>query len=218
MKRFISDLGPYPDGLSLIREGRCRRVKGGILSPAFALLPDLEHGGRCNILFAPKAKLRCLSDLWKGYFLRMVRVFELVLLCLPSCATLKEADKADDLLDLAMILTHTAKPDAFPIEKASTGVGEIVTAHAVFDAGHVSVRGSVKKKFGSGWVSGAYSHVNVLVLDSRRRVTESRVVRFSPVDIPNNMRGQEGRSYFSVSLRAVPAPGSLIRVVFRTIP
>lgn len=148
----------------------------------------------------------------------MVRVIGLVVLCLPSCATLREADKADDSLDLVMILTHTAKPDVLPIEKATIGEGEIVTARAVLDRGHVSVRGSVKKRFGSGWVSGAYSHVYVLVLDSHRRVTEAQAVCFSPVDIPNNVRGQEGRARFSVSLRAMPAPDSVVRVVLQNIP
>jgi hypothetical protein len=86
------------------------------------------------------------------------------------------------------------------------------------DGDHVSVRGSVRKKFGAGWVSEAYSHIDVLLLDSHRRVIETKLAHFSPEDIPNNLRGHEGRSRFYATLRAIPEPRSLIRIVFHNVP
>lgn len=139
-------------------------------------------------------------------------------LYLSGCESLKQADRADGILDFVMILAGTATLDVAPIEKATTGDGEIVTARAVADHGRVSVRGSVRKKFGAGWVNGAYAHVDILVLNSGRKVIESETTYFSPSDIPNNQRGEEGRSNYSAVLRALPTVGSVIRVVFHNTP
>ena len=139
-------------------------------------------------------------------------------LCLSGCESLKRADRADGILDFVMILAGTARPDVAPIEKATTGDGEIVTARAVAERGRVLVRGSVRKQIGAGWVSGAYAHVDVLVVNPQRRVAEAHATHFSPSDIPNNQRGQEGRSHYSVFLTALPAAESIIRVVFHNIP
>jgi len=184
-------------------------------SPPFARLCSGAYRGGCSIVSTSMAKQ---GGACKRRILRAVQLIALVLLCLPSCATLKEADNADDFLDLMTIFTRTAKPEVVPIERATTGDGEIATARAVLDGDHVSVRGSVRKKFGAGWVIGAYSHIDVLVLDSRRRVIEAKLVHFSPEDIPNNLRGDEGRSRFYATLRAIPKSRSLIRIVFHNVP
>ncbi len=177
-----------------------------------------DYGSNRAIVSASKAKQGDQGGLCKRRILCAVQLIALVLLCLPSCATLKEVDNADDFLDLVMIFTHTAKPEVVPIEKATTGDGEIATARAVLDGDHVSVRGSVRKRFGAGWVSGAYSHIDVLVLDSHRRVIEAKPVHFSPAEIPNNLPGQEGRSRFYATLRAISGPRSLIRIIFHNVP
>lgn len=150
--------------------------------------------------------------------LTLDRALALAILCLSGCESLKQANRAAGILDFVMILAGSARPDIAPIEKATTGDGEIVTARAVVERGRVSVRGSVRKKFGAGWVSGAYSHVDVLVLNPKRRVAEAQTTYFFPSDIPNNLRGEEGRSSYYAALKALPAPGSVIRVVFHNIP
>jgi hypothetical protein len=161
----------------------------------------------------------------KPIFLMNVRRFPgllltipLTLFCLPSCHTLKQADRADRLLDYVMTTTGNARPDVAPIEKATTGQGEIVTARAVLNRDHVSVCGSVRKQSVPGWVSAAYAHVDILVLNSHREIAEALTTYFSPSLIPKNQRGQEGHSNYCAALKAIPNAGSVIRVIFHNIP
>jgi hypothetical protein len=143
----------------------------------------------------------------------------IIALALQGCESLRKGEQADGILDFVMILANTAKPDVAPIERDSTGDGEIATARAVADrGGRASVRGSVKKHSGAGWVSGAFSHVDVLVLNSHRDMVESHTTTFSPSLIPVTQRGIEGRAHYHAALETVPPPGSVIRVVFHNIP
>ncbi len=136
---------------------------------------------------------------------------------LQGCETLEKADQADGLGDFVMILAGKAKPDVAPIEKTSTGGGEVATARAVAAGDHVLVRGSVKKRFGAGWVNAAYAHLDILVLNSMGEVTQYRTTTFSPSNIPATLRGIAGRSYYYASLQQ-PAAGATIRVRFHNMP
>ena len=136
---------------------------------------------------------------------------------LLSCQNLKRADQADGLLDFVLIATARGQPNVAPIERATTGGAEVVTVRALASGSHALVRGSLEKQARPGWVSAAFSHVDVIVLNSNRRITETEVVSFFPSEIPATLRGVRGRSHFSTTIRQPPA-GSLIRVVFHNVP
>ena len=53
-------------------------------------------------------------------------------------------------------------------QRNSRGEGEIITAHARKDSRGAYVFGDVRKQYGAGWVTAAWSHVDVIVLDSKK--------------------------------------------------
>ena len=116
-----------------------------------------------------------------------------------------------------MLAAGRAQPNVAPIEKGTTGAGEIATARAVAAGGGVLVRGSVKKRAGAGWVSAAYSHVDIIVLNAKREITQTQTTTFSPPDVPATMRGIEGRSHYSAIIQR-PERDSVIRIVFHNVP
>lgn len=124
-----------------------------------------------------------------NYRCRVSALAALAAFLLMSCENLKRADQADGLLDFVLLATGRGQPDIALIEKATTGGGAIATARALASADGVSVRGSVKKQAGAGWVSAAFSHVDIIVLNLRREVIQSETVRFTPSEIPATERG-----------------------------
>jgi hypothetical protein len=138
-------------------------------------------------------------------------------IALSGCANWKQVAHADGPLDLAMALVGKAKPDVAPIERISHGGGAIATARAVAYDGGVLVRGSVRKA-SFGWGTTSYSHVDVVVLDAKRRVLGGIATKYFPSEIPNTSRGEEGRSRFSVRLSRALPPGATIQVVFHNSP
>jgi hypothetical protein len=78
-----------------------------------------------------------------------------------------------------MALVGKAKPDVPHIEKVSDGGGTIVTARVVAKDGAVSARGSVRKTT-AGWVTTAYSHIDVIVLDGDRNVVDGIATNYFP--------------------------------------
>jgi hypothetical protein len=118
-----------------------------------------------------------------------------------------------------MALNGHEQIDAYPIERLSTnGSGRIATAHAGKDAHGVFVSGRVEKGFSLGWVTTAWSHIDVIILDSKGRVTQGIATNFFPSNIPASQRGITGRSSYSVRLPSVPPGGSTIRVGFHHVP
>jgi hypothetical protein len=141
----------------------------------------------------------------------------LIALTFVGCSSFKRLDNADGPLDAIMLLAGTAKPDVAPIEKISHGSGAIVSARAVEDRGAISVRGSVRKT-GIGWVTTENSHVDVIVLNSQRKIVWEVSTTYFPRVIPNTIRGTEGRSHFSVRLSRPLPPGATIQVIFHDAP
>lgn len=136
---------------------------------------------------------------------------------LLGCENMRNAGPADGLLDFVMRAAGRAQSNVAPIETGTTGGGEVATARAVAEGDRISIRGSVKKRSEAGWVSSAYAHLDIIVFNSRRGVTQSTTATFSPSSIPATMRGTEGRSHYSVIIRR-PAPGSTISIRFHNVP
>ena len=134
-----------------------------------------------------------------------------------SCESMRRAEHADGILDFVMLAAGRAQPDVTLIERATTGAGEIATARAVAAGDGVLVRGSIKKRTGAGWVSAVYSHVDIIVLNPKRKITQAKTTAFSPPNVPATMRGIEGRSHYSAIIRQ-PAPGSTISIRFHNVP
>jgi hypothetical protein len=108
--------------------------------------------------------------------------------------------------------------DAYPVERISRGDGEIITAHARKDSRGAFVFGYVGKQFGAGWVTTAWSHVDVVVLDSKNRHLQSIATNFFPSTVSNTQRGIRGRSSYFVRLPSMPPAGSKIIVAFHEVP
>jgi hypothetical protein len=71
---------------------------------------------------------------------------------------------------------------------------------------------------GAGWVTTAWSHVDVIVLDSKSRHLQSLATKFFPSTVPETQRGIRGRSSYFVRLPTVPPVGSTIIVAFHQVP
>lgn len=103
-----------------------------------------------------------------------------------------------------------------PVETAADGNGRI-------EAARVRVYG--KDTFVSGYVSRRplgdprpTAHVDVWVLDTRRRVVEARLADYLPRSIPPGLRGGFAHSRFTVRLKAPPAQGSSVKANFHDHP
>ncbi len=82
-------------------------------------------------------------------------------LSLGGCANLaRNLSQSDDLLDFAMALRGHEHIEAFPLQLKSRGSGRIATGHAHKDAKGILISGTVEKR-GPGWISAAWSHVDV---------------------------------------------------------
>lgn len=141
-------------------------------------------------------------------------------LSLSGCADFgRKFAHSDGLIDFAMALSGHEQIDAYPVERiSSNGLGKIVTAHARRDARGVFVSGYVEKGFSPGWVTAAWSHIDVVVLDANGQSLEGVATTFSPSEIPASLRGIRGRSSYFARLPFVPPPGSTIKVAFHNIP
>ena len=103
-----------------------------------------------------------------------------------------------------------------PVVKVSGGGGRIASSQ---------VRVYRQGVFVSGWVERSslgnpppWSHVDVLVLDARRRVIEAQLTNYLPRSIPHGLRGSFPRSRFTVRLQAQPPRGSSVKVIFHAQP
>lgn len=131
-----------------------------------------------------------------------------------GCATfVHNLSQSDDFLDFAMALRGHEHIEAFPLQLKSRGSGLIATGHAHKDAKGILISGAVEKR-GPGWISAAWSHVDVVVIDQHGRVTNALSTKFSPSWVLSTPRGVVGRSRYSVRLSPVPPSGSLIQVAF----
>lgn len=140
-------------------------------------------------------------------------------LSLVGCADLAQKfATSDGLIDFILAVSGDEQIDAYPAERISRGEGEIITAHARKDSRGAFVFGEVGKQYGAGWVTTAWSHVDVIVLDSKGRHLQSLATRFFPSTVPETLRGIKGRSSYLVRLRSVPPAGSTIIVAFHQVP
>lgn len=144
----------------------------------------------------------------------------IISLSLCGCADLgRKLTHSDGLIDFAMALSGHEQLNAYPVERVSTnGAGRLATPHARKDAHGIFVSGRVEKGFSPGWVTTAWSHIDVVVLDSKGRVTQGIATTFFPSEIPASQRGITGRSSYSVRLPSMPQTGSTITVAFHHVP
>ena len=149
-----------------------------------------------------------------------LRIFTAVVgLFLVGCADLApKFATSDGLIDFILAVSGNEQIDAYPTERISSGSGEIITAHARKDARGAYVFGEVGKQFGAGWVTAAWSHIDVIVLDPKSRHLQSLATRFFPSTVPATQRGIRGRSSYFVRLPSVPPAGSTIIVAFHQVP
>lgn len=140
------------------------------------------------------------------------------ILSLCGCANfLRTLSQSDNVLDFAMALRGRKHIEAFALQLRSQGSGRIATGHAHKNADGILIFGTIEKR-GPGWVSAAWSHVDVLVIDQDGRLTNALSTKFFPSWVPSAQRGTVGRSRYSVRLDSIPAPGSFIQVAFHQQP
>jgi hypothetical protein len=140
-------------------------------------------------------------------------------LSLVGCADLeRKFATSDGLIDFIFAVSGYEQIDAYPVERISRGEGEMITAHARKDSRGAFVFGNVGTRYGAGWVTTAWSHVDVIVLDSKGRHFQSLATRFFPSTLPETQRGMRGRSSYFVRLPFVPTAGSTIIVAFHQVP
>jgi hypothetical protein len=140
-------------------------------------------------------------------------------LSLTGCADLaRKFATSDGLIDFIFAVSGYEQIDAYPTERISRGEGEIITAHARKDSRGAFVFGDVGKQYGAGWVTTAWLHLDVMVLDSESRNLQSLATRFFPSTVPETQRGIRGCSSYFVRLPSVPPAGSTIIVAFHRIP
>ena len=139
-------------------------------------------------------------------------------LSLVGCADLAWKFVTDGLIDSIFAVSGYEQIDAYPVERISRGEGEIITAHARKDSRGAFVFGELGHEYGAGWVSTAWSHVDVIVLDSKGRHLQSLATRFFPSTVPETQREIRGRSSYFVRLPSVPPAGSTIIVAFHQVP
>jgi hypothetical protein len=138
---------------------------------------------------------------------------------LVGCADLaRKFATSDGLIDFILAVSGNEQIDAYPMERISRGEGEIITAHARKDSRGAFVFGDVGKQYGAGWGTTAWSHVDVIVLDSKNRYLQGLATRFFPSTVPATQRGIKGRSSYFVRLPSVPPAGSTIIVAFDQVP
>ena len=136
-------------------------------------------------------------------------------LSLAGCADLpRKFATSDGLIDFILAISGYEQIDAYPTECVSRGEGEIITAHARKDSRGAFVFGDVGKQFGAGWVTTAWSHVDVVVLDPKGEHLQNLATRFFPSTVPETQRGIRGRSSYFVRLPYVQPAGSTIIVAF----
>jgi hypothetical protein len=140
-------------------------------------------------------------------------------LSLVGCADLaRKFATSDGLIDFIFAVSCHEQIDAYPTERISRGEGEIITAHAQKDSRGAFVFGTLGKQYGAGWVTTAWSHIDVIVFNSKSRHLQSFPTRFFPSTVPEAQRGIRGRSSYFVRLPTVPPAGSTIIVAFHQVP
>ncbi len=142
---------------------------------------------------------------------------EAVLLLCGCTNFMRKLSQSDSALDFAMALSGREHTEAFPVQLQSRGAGRIATGHVHKDAKGLLIFGTVEKR-GPGWVSAAWSHVDVVVVDGSGRVLSARSTKFSPSWVPSTQRGIVGRSRYFVGLSSIPPLGSFIQVTFHQQP
>ena len=149
-----------------------------------------------------------------------LKIFAIVVgLSLIGCADLeRKFATSDGLIDFILAVSGYEQIDAYPAERISRGEGEIITAHARKDSRGAFVFGDVGKQYGADWVTAAWSHVDVIVLDPKSRHLKSLATRFFPSTVPETQRGIRGRSSYFVRLPFLPPAGSTIVVAFHQSP
>ena len=142
----------------------------------------------------------------------------LSVLALGGCAALnRKLAQSDNILELAMALGGQEEIDVCRVEKISHGSGRIATGrvrrddHGVFVSGYVQCRGP-------GSVTGARSHVDVAVLDSKGRTMHKVATRFFPSEVMHTRHGIPGNSRYYVRLPFPPPANATVSVTFHQTP
>ena len=150
---------------------------------------------------------------WKN---RLTSGAVLTTVLFSGCADLRQkAMHSDGFMGFVTALSGHEQIESYSLERISRGDGIIASVHMRKAAKGVFVFGDVEKGFDSRSVSAAWSHVDVVVLDSNGGVRCRLFTSFSPAIVPNTLRGVTGRSQYIVRLPFVPPEGSRIQVIFQ---
>ena len=142
----------------------------------------------------------------------------LSVLALGGCADLnRKLAHSANVTEVAMSSGGDANTDVWRVEKVSVGSGKISTGRASKDAHGVFVSGYVER-LGPGRETGAWSHIDVAVVDSSGRTLHQAAAKFFPSEVPATQRGITGRSRYFVRLPIVPPAGATVRVAFHQSP
>ena len=140
-------------------------------------------------------------------------------LSLVGCADFaRQFAMSDGLIDFMMDLSGHEQIDAYPVKRICRDGGEIISAHARKDSRGVFVFGYVGNRYGANSVTTAWSHIDIVILDSEGRQLQSIATIFFPSTVPETHRGIRGRSSYFVRLSSMPPAGSTIIVEFDPVP
>ena len=99
-----------------------------------------------------------------------------------------------------------------PVEIIGSGRGRIETAQVRVYGDKVYVTGFVQR----AWPGDPHpaAHVDVMVVDGRRKLVETKLATYLPRSIPHGQRGGFAHSSYTVRLAALPPPGATVKVIF----
>jgi hypothetical protein len=101
-------------------------------------------------------------------------------------------------------------PNILPVEHVSSWTGKIVSAHATADRGGLLVSGLVGKTSRPPYGS----YIDVIIMDANKQTIAATKTNYFPAEIPDRFRGSMGYSHYFARFPFIPAPGSLVKVIF----
>ena len=138
----------------------------------------------------------------------------LPLLC-GGCASnfAQRAQRATGLLDF---LDGNPGETTVPVKIIGSGRGRIETAHVRAYGEKVYVTGFVRRAWPGDPRPGA--HVDVMVVDARKKLVETKLATYLPRSIPHGQRSGFAHASYTVRLAALPPPGATVKVIFHDSP
>ena len=131
-----------------------------------------------------------------------------------ASSTWQQAQHSDGLIDFVLGGSKAEMPVA--VEKVSGGGGSVASAHVRAYKSGVFVSGMVRRRSIGDPPAG--SHIDVIVLDAKRRRVAATAVNYLPHEIPHGKRGAIPQSHFTARLVALPPADGIVQVLFHGTP